>query len=236
MNAVMNPAVADDMAERVARVRAAIRAAAARGGRDADTVTLVAASKGTSRVQVDAARQCGVITFGENRVQEAVEKFSPPELAGDHRPRGEVHLIGPLQTNKVKRAVGFFDLIHSVDRLDLAEAIQREAAQRSITQAVLIQVNIGAEATKHGATPDATPVLVAAIRSLPNVSLLGLMAIPPPVDDPESARPWFSLLRQLAVSLKLTRLSMGMSSDFEVAIEEGASWIRVGSAIFGPRR
>ena len=226
----------DDLAGRIARVRTAIRAAAARVGRDPDTIVLVAASKGTSQVQVDAARQLGVTVFGENRVQEAYEKFAPPKPGDDLRRRGEVHLIGPLQTNKVKRAVGFFDLIHSVDRLDLAETIGHEAARRSITQAVLVQVNISAEATKHGATPDATPSLVAAVRSLPNLSLLGLMAIPPPVDDPEAARPWFSLLRQLAVSLKLSRLSMGMSSDFEVAIEEGASWVRIGSALFGTRR
>jgi len=232
----MNVVSDDDMAGRIVRVRAAIDAAAARCGRDPETITLVAASKGASRAQVDAARRFGVTTFGENRVQEAYKKFAPAETA-DHLPRrGEVHLIGPLQTNKVRRAVGFFDLIHSVDRLDLAETIQREAAQRSITQAVLIQVNIGMEATKHGATPDATPSLVAAVRSLPNLSLLGLMAIPPATNNPEAARPWFSLLRQLAFSLRLSRLSMGMSSDFEVAIEEGASWVRVGSALFGHRR
>jgi len=232
----MNAAVGDDMAGRVARVRAAIDAAAFRVGRNPDTVTLVAASKGTSRAQIDAARHLGVTVFGENRVQEAVEKFGPLASANAIRRRGEIHLIGPLQTNKVKRAVGFFDLIHSVDRLDLAEAIGREAARQSITQAVLIQVNICGKATQHGATPEATPRLVAAVRSLPNVALLGLMAIPPATDDPEAVRPYFFLLRLLAVSLKLPRLSMGMSSDFEVAIEEGASWVRIGSALFGPRQ
>jgi len=232
----MNVASDGDMVRRVARVRAVIEAAAVRCGRDPSTITLVAASKGASRAQIDAARRAGLTVFGENRVQEAYEKFDPPGSDDDRRRRGEVHLIGPLQTNKVKRAVGFFDLIHSVDRLALAEAIQREAARRSMTQAVLVQVNIGAEATKHGVLPDATSSLVEAVRSLPNVSLLGLMAIPPVADDPERARPWFSRLRQLAVSLKLPRLSMGMSSDFEVAIEEGASWIRIGSALFGHRR
>jgi pyridoxal phosphate enzyme (YggS family) len=200
-------------------------------------VILIAASKGTTSLQIDAARRCGIAHFGENRVQEAEEKFAPPDTIGlpSDLPRPVLHLIGPLQTNKVRKAVGFFDLIHSVDRLSLAEAISREAGKRATTQAVLVQVNIGAEPTKHGVSIAETPRLVEEIRALPSLTLCGLMAIPPQEENPEKARPYFARLRDIGRTLGLTRLSIGMSGDFQIAIEEGATWIRVGSALFGPR-
>lgn len=227
----------DEMADRVATVRREIQEALARSGRGADEVIHIAASKGTTSAQIDAARRCGIGDFGENRVQEAEEKFAPPDTTGlpSDLPRPVLHLIGPLQTNKVRKAVGFFDLIHSVDRLSLAEAISREAERRAITQAVLVQVNIGAEPTKHGVAIEETPRLVEAVRAFPALSLLGLMAIPPQGTDPEDARPYFARLREIGRMLGLTRLSIGMSGDFQIAIEEGATWIRVGSALFGPR-
>jgi pyridoxal phosphate enzyme (YggS family) len=236
----------NDLSSRVAAVRRDVQEALARSGRGAEDVILIAASKGTTSAQIEAARRCGLAHFGENRVQEAEEKFAPPDtpdtpdtpntigLPSD-LPRPVLHLIGPLQTNKVRKAVGFFDLIHSVDRLSLAEAISREAGKRAITQAVLVQVNIGAESTKHGVAIAETPRLVEAVRALPALSLLGLMAIPPQGTDPEDARPYFARLREIGRSLGLTRLSIGMSGDFQVAIEEGAAWIRVGSALFGRR-
>lgn len=229
-----------DLSSRVAAVRRSIHEASIRSGRGADEVTLIAASKGTTAAQIDEARRCGITDFGENRVQEAEEKFAPRSMSGlpplPGSPREILHLIGPLQTNKVRRAVGFFDLIHSVDRLSLAEAISGEAEKRAVTQAVLVQVNIGAEATKHGVEIAETPRLVERVRALPALALLGLMAIPPQGTDPEAARPYFARLREIGRPLGLTRLSIGMSNDFQIAIEEGAAWVRVGAALFGSRR
>ncbi len=230
----------NDLAARVTRIRQIMASAAARASRPLDDITLIAASKGATRAQIGAARLCGITVFGENRVQDAHAKFIRPSGQSDAThadalrviPPIQLHLIGPLQTNKVRRAVGFFDLIHSLDGLRLAEAIQREAERRAIRQSVLVQVNIANEPTKHGVSPDEAARLVEAVRRLPNLSLLGLMAIPPAVSHPEDARPYFSGLRTMAAALELHRLSMGMSSDFQVAIEEGATWIRVGTALF----
>ncbi|MFQ5949737.1 MAG: YggS family pyridoxal phosphate-dependent enzyme, partial [Nitrospiria bacterium] len=182
--------------------------------------------------QIEEAAGCGVRVFGENRVQEATAKFLETGLL---EKIDSVHLIGPLQTNKVKRAVGFFDLIHSIDSVHLAEKVEQEAAKRSIKQSVLVEVNIGGEVSKHGVSVEETPYLVEAIRGRSHLSLFGLMTIPPYHPDPERARPYFSALRELGMSLGLSRLSMGMSADFRVAIEEGATWVRIGTAIFGPR-
>jgi pyridoxal phosphate enzyme (YggS family) len=220
----------DNIVRRVASVRERIEAAALRAGRGPDEVTLVAASKGTTPAQIGEAWGAGVRVFGENRVQEAEEKFGGSEELGR-----QVHLIGPLQTNKVKRAVGFFALIHSVDSIRLSDAIQREAERRSLIQPVLIQVNLAQEKTKHGVPPQEVSELVAQIRSRPHLSLRGLMAIPPASPDPETTRPYFAALRNLGHDLGLSQFSMGMSSDFEVAVEEGATWVRLGTAIFGSR-
>lgn len=214
------------------RIFAAIEGAAKRSGRRPDEITLVAASKGARPGQVEEAARHGVTVFGENRVQEAEEKFPAGRFLDK---RVSVHLIGPLQTNKVKRSVGFFDLIHSVDSIRLAEKIEQEAAKREMTQSVLVEVNLGEEATKRGIPAAQTPRMVEDLRKLPHLALLGLMTLPPPTADPEGARPYFSRLRELGRTLGLSRLSMGMSADFEVAIEEGATWVRIGTAIFGPR-
>lgn len=216
------------------RIFSLIEGAARRSGRGPDEITLVAASKGTRTEQIREAARCGVTVFGENRVQEAEEKFLESGFLEGNR-QVSVHLIGPLQTNKVKRSVGFFDLIHSIDSARLAEKIEQEAAKRSMTQSVLVEVNLGEEKSKRGVSPEETPRLVEAVRKLPHLSLLGLMTLPPPTPDPEGARPYFSRLRELGRSLGLHRFSMGMSADFEVAIEEGATWVRIGTAIFGKR-
>lgn len=218
----------DNISQRIARIRGRIETAALRAGRGPDEITLVAASKGTTPAQIEAAWEAGIRVFGENRVQEAEEKF------GDGGGMS-VHLIGPLQTNKVKQAVGFFALIHSVDSIRLADAIQREAERKSLIQPVLVQVNLAREETKRGVSPQMVSELVAQVRSRPHLSLRGLMAIPPATSDPEGARPWFSRLRKMGHDLGLDRFSMGMSSDFEVAIAEGATWVRLGTILFGHR-
>jgi YfiH family protein/pyridoxal phosphate enzyme (YggS family) len=222
--------VMDNIARRVACVRERIEAAALRAGRGADEITPVAASKGATFTQIREAWGAGIRVFGENRVQEAEEKFGSSEAI-----ERQVHLIGPLQTNKVKQAVGFFSLIHSVDSIRLADAIQREAERRSLIQPVLVQVNLAQEKTKHGVSPQEVSELVAQVRSRPHLSLRGLMAIPPATSNSETTRPYFVALRNLGHDLGLSQFSMGMSSDFEVAIEEGATWVRLGTAIFGPR-
>lgn len=218
------------MAQRVAWVWERIRAAAVRAGRSADEITLVAASKGATPEQVEAAWCAGIRVFGENRVQEAEEKFGGPG-----RRKRPIHLIGPLQGNKVKRAVGFFDLIHSVDSIPLADAIQREAERKSLIQPVLIQVNLAHEQTKRGVVPAEMAKLVEGVRKKPHLSLQGLMAIPPADSDSEAIRSHFSTLRRMGNDMGLCQFSMGMSADFEVAIEEGATWVRLGTALFGLR-
>lgn len=220
------------ISEALDRVSAAIEKAAIRSGRNPGDITLVAASKRTDIAQVEAAIHWGLCIFGENRVQEAHAKFVDSGLI---KKIGALHLIGPLQSNKVKKVVGIFDLIHSVDSLRLAEKIEKEAARQSITQSILLEVNIAGEESKHGVSVTETPNLVKDIRALTHLKLLGLMTIPPATDNPEAARPYFAKLRILGESLQLHKFSMGMSSDFEVAIEEGASWVRPGTAIFGRR-
>lgn len=220
------------ISESLNTVSHAMQRAAERAGRDPQEITLVAASKTATINQVKEAIKWGLRTFGENRVQEALTKFVD---SGLRREVHEIHLIGPLQSNKVKKVVGVFDLIHSVDSLSLAQKIENEAARQSITQAILVEVNIAEEESKHGVSFEETPRLVEAILKLPHLSLLGLMTLPPACDDPEESRPYFVKLRQLGQGLGLHQFSMGMSSDFEIAIEEGATWVRVGTAIFGRR-
>jgi len=214
------------------KITALIQNAARRCGRDASEITLIAASKRIALEEIKSAARAGVSVFGENRVQEGIAKF---ETTGFVKEIDALHLIGPLQTNKVKKAVGLFDLIHSVDSIQLAEKINKEASFRGIQQSVLIEVNIGGELSKHGVTPDATPALAVAIRQLSHLKLLGLMTLPPRTENPEGARPYFSALRLLGNRLGLNRFSMGMSSDFEIAIEEGATWVRIGTALLGQR-
>ncbi|NHM25797.1 YggS family pyridoxal phosphate-dependent enzyme [Desulfofundulus sp. TPOSR] len=210
--------------------------AAKKAGRDPGSVKLVAVTKNVSVDIMREALAAGINAFGENRVQELVAKH--PQLPVDV----EWHLIGHLQTNKVKYIIGKVHLIHSLDSWRLAREISRRAQERGLTVEVLVQVNISGEETKYGLPPGEVRSFVAGVAELPGIRVRGLMTIAPLVSDPEQARPIFRELYQMASWLKqelpelpLDFLSMGMSNDFTVAVEEGANIIRVGSAIFGPR-
>ncbi len=220
---------ADAIAERIDRVRRRIVSACARSGRSAEDVTLIAVTKGFPPAAIREAAAAGIRHFGENRVQEAQAKLPP--LAGLSA-AVTWHMIGHLQTNKVKTVLELFDTIHSVDSLHLAEAISRRARK---TVPVFLEVNVGGEPSKYGFSLDNLHGEYEAIARLPNVEVRGLMTVAPLADDPEQARPVFRRLRDAAASLGLRELSMGMTDDFEVAIEEGATHVRIGRAIFGER-
>jgi pyridoxal phosphate enzyme (YggS family) len=192
-------------------------------------VLLIAVSKTMDAERVRLAVAAGVAALGENRVQEAREKI---EALGHPVPW---HLIGGLQTNKARDAARLFDWIHSVDRLELAQELSRRAHAAARTLSILLQVNLGDEPQKGGVAPAETKRLCEAVAGLPGLRVRGLMAIPPAAPTPEETRPHFRTLRELRDSLGLEHLSMGMSADYEVAIEEGATMVRVGTAIFGPR-
>lgn len=224
-----------EVARSIDRILSRIDDAARRFGRKPEEITLVAASKGVDLDRIREAASAGIGVFGENRVQEARAKFLESSFLKENRSIA-VHLIGPLQTNKVKQAVGFFSLIHSIDSLRLAEKVAQEAEKQKMIQSVLIEVNVGEETTKRGVSVKEAPLLVEQVRRFVSLSLEGLMTLPPPTPEPEGARPYFATLRQLGYDLGLSRFSMGMSADFEVAIEEGATWVRVGTAIFGERK
>ncbi|HEU4366706.1 MAG TPA: YggS family pyridoxal phosphate-dependent enzyme [Methylomirabilota bacterium] len=218
-----------DIPGNLARVRERLARAAERSGRRAEDVLLIGVSKTVDVERIRAAVAAGLRVLGENRVQEAKAKIA--ELG---RPAAW-HLIGHLQTNKVKDALELFDVIHSLDRLELARELERRAAAREQAVETLLQVNVAAEPSKGGFGPEAVGEALDAIGKLPHVQVTGLMTIPPEVERAEEARPWFRRLRELAERHGLRGLSMGMSGDFEVAIEEGATMVRVGTAIFGPR-
>lgn len=215
----------EEIARNVAAVTERIAAAARRSGRDPAGVTLVAVSKTKPLEDLLAAYAAGIRAFGENRVQEAETKL--PSLPADV----SRHLIGPLQSNKVNKAARIFDVVETVDSPELAERLDRAATQAGRRLAVLLEVNTGGEATKAGVSPAQLPALADAVRARAALDLRGLMAIPPPGDT----RPHFVALRELARSLGLPELSMGMSDDFEAAVEEGATLVRIGSALFGAR-
>ena len=223
-------AITTDIAANLRRVRERVDAACRHAGHSPDEVTVVGVSKGFPASAVVEAWQAGLRDIGENRVQEAATKIAAATAQGA-RPRW--HLVGHLQTNKVKTALGLFDIIHSVDSLHLAEAISRAAAKPVV---VLLELNVSGETSKYGLTPEEVEPALAKVRALPNIDVQGLMTVAPLVDDPEKARPVFRRLRDLARALGLPQLSMGMSDDFEVAVEEGATMIRIGRAIFGSRR
>jgi pyridoxal phosphate enzyme (YggS family) len=218
-----------EIADNLERVRERLARAAERAGRRADDVLLIGVSKTVDIERIRAGVAAGLRALGENRVQEARTKIA--ELG---RP-APWHLIGHLQTNKVKDALELFDLIHSVDRLELARELERRAAARGQTANVLLQVNVGEEATKGGVGLDGVGEALDVIGKLAHVRVHGLMTIPPPVERAEDARGWFRQLHESAERHGLRELSMGMSGDFEVAVEEGATMVRVGTAIFGPR-
>lgn len=218
---------------RFALVRDRIVRACEAAGRDPGGVSLCAVSKTVPAAVVREAVAAGQELFGENRVQEAAAKMG--EVPG-----ARWHLVGHLQKNKARHAVGAFELIHSLDSIDLAREIDKRAAAAGIVQAVLVQANLSDEESKSGATAEGALELIEGARALPHLDVRGLMTIPPPVDDPEESRPWFRALRELrdraaVEGSRLPELSMGMTDDFEVAVEEGATLVRVGRALFGER-
>lgn len=222
------------VADRYASVLARVAAAAERAGRTPGEVTLVAVSKTWPVDVLKDAAGAGVEVFGENRAQELREKHA---VLGD---RVRWHFVGPLQSNKVRHVAGVAELVHSVDRYGLAEAIARRAHSLGIVQDVLVEVNVGGESTKHGVEPAQAARLAEEVAGLDGVDVRGLMTIPPRAADPDETRPYFRdlrALRDLVVRAVpgATELSMGMSADFEQAIEEGATIVRVGEAVFGPR-
>ncbi len=214
----------------LAEVTARLRAAEAAAGRAPGSVALIAVSKVQPLARVAAVLDAGHRLFGENRVQEASGKW--PAFRERHADIA-LHLIGPLQTNKVRQAVALFDAIHSLDRPRLAAKIADAMAETGRTPTLFVQVNTGAEPQKAGILPDETDGFLAACAREYGLSVAGLMAIPPFDEDPQ---PHFALLRRLAERNGLAGLSMGMSDDFEAAVAEGATHVRVGSAIFGARQ
>lgn len=223
------------LARALAEVRERIEAACARAGRDPSSVGLVAVTKTVPAERVRLALAAGQRDFGENRAQEALAKI--PEVGEGAR----WHFIGHLQKNKARHVVGRFERIHSVDGPDLARELDRRAEAAGVRQRVLVQVNLSGEETKSGTSEAGALSLVEAVAAASSLDLRGLMTIPPPVDRPEENRPFFAALRELRdrcearLGIPLPELSMGMTDDFEVAVEEGATWVRVGRAIFGER-
>ncbi len=211
------------------RVQKAIRRASERVGRAPEDVLLVAVSKTVDVAGIHEAIAAGMGAFGENRVQEAKRK-----IAAITQPVSW-HFIGSLQTNKVKDAVRLFDWIHSLDRLELAKELDRRASAIGKTMNTLIEIHMGENSAKTGIPPEELKTFLAAVADLKKIHIGGLMTIPPIAQDPEESRPHFQRLREIRDSLGLEHLSMGMSRDFEVAVEEGATMVRVGTAIFGPR-
>jgi pyridoxal phosphate enzyme (YggS family) len=221
---------AQEVAANVAEVGSRIAAACARSGRAEGDVTLIGVTKGQPVEAIRAGLAAGLRDFGENYLQEALPKI---EALEDAAARPRFHFIGHLQSNKAKGAAGRFAILHGVDSPRLLRALAN-AAHAPIE--VMLQVNIAAEATKHGVAPAELGALLAEARGLLHVRVTGLMTIPPPAAGPEASRPYFRALRELAREHGLEKLSMGMTDDFEVAIEEGATHVRVGRAIFGERR
>ena len=217
------------VAEQLTRVRERMAAACRRAGRSPDEMTLVGVSKGVPAQRVAEAYAAGLQDMGENRVQEAAAKIEALAAQGV-RPRW--HLVGHLQTNKAKTVTGLFAILHSVDSVRLAQALSRRARE---PLPILLEVNVAQEASKFGFTPQEVASSLRSIVDLPNLDVRGLMTIAPQTDQPESVRPVFQRLRELRDELGLRELSMGMTNDFEVAIEEGATMVRVGRAIFGER-
>lgn len=223
--------------ENLAEVEKKVLAACERAGRDPKEVTLIAVSKTKPIEMIEEAIEYGKKEFGENKAQEMKQKYEalPKDIIW--------HFIGHLQTNKVKYVVGRASLIHSVDSLHLAEAIEKESAKKNLVTDILVEVNVAGEKSKFGLNTDETEELVRNIAKLPHIRIRGLMTIAPYVDDPEENRHIFRSLKELSVDIQsknidnvlMDILSMGMTNDYEVAIEEGATHVRVGTGIFGER-
>lgn len=223
--------------ENILRIKQRISCICSKINQDPNKITIVAVSKGRSPEQIKEAIAAGIMDIGENRVQEALSKYSDMQHATCNM-RLRLHMVGHLQTNKVREAVKIFDLIQSVDSIRLAQEINKQAARMNKVQDILIQVNTSGETSKFGLKPDETIKVINEIVKLKNINIKGLMAIAPLVANPEEARPYFRQLRELLKNLssilntQYSILSMGMTDDFEVAIEEGANMIRLGRAIF----
>jgi len=227
-----------DIADNINNVRQRIARTAARCGRSPDIIKLLAVTKTVSTYAVEQAINAGITALGENYVQEAKEKIA---AVGK---RVEWHMIGHLQTNKAKYVVNLFDYIHSVDRMELAEEINKRAGLINKKINVLIEINVSGENTKSGVTADHAVNLIKEVSVLKNISVRGLMTMAPYSDNPENSRPFFSELRNVQkkiineriAGIQMDELSMGMSDDFEIAIEEGSTMVRIGRAIFGERK
>ena len=227
-----------ELQERVKSVIERVNNAAVQAGRDPSEITLVAATKMNDAERVQAAIEAGIRVCGENRVQELQEKYEQNAYDG-----ADLQFIGTLQTNKVKYLVGVVDLIESVDRPELLECIEKQAAKVGVTQDILLEVNIGNEESKSGFTPDGARQIAAEMADYPHVRLHGLMAIPPVSEKPGDNCRYFAEMRNLFVDISAKKydnvsmdcLSMGMSGDYPDAIREGATLVRVGTAIFGAR-
>ncbi|MGA9751923.1 MAG: YggS family pyridoxal phosphate-dependent enzyme [Acidobacteriota bacterium] len=230
------------LAERVAAVRGAIGAAAERAGRPAESVRLMAAVKTRTPSEIQALASEGVVLIGENRVQEGVEHLEALPL--EVRRNLEVHFIGRLQANKVRKALLAFRAIDSLDSLSLAERLSRIAREEGLERDVMIEVNLGEESQKGGVAAGDLLHLAEAVQALPGLKLTGIMGVPPYGKNPEASRPFFRRLRELFDEVRRAipeagdfgQLSMGMSHDFVMAVEEGATMVRIGTALFGPRR
>lgn len=225
----------DPLEQNYSRLCREVREAAEKAGRPPEKVRLLAVSKKVPAERLRILWGLGHRLYGENRVQEARVKI--PEMP----PGGEWHYIGGLQTNKAKEAVEWFDVIESVDRMELGQELQKRAEAAGKNLKVMIEVNVGGEAAKHGAKPEDAAQLLVALNGMSRLEVRGLMAIPPFREDPEEARPFFRKLREIRDRLEqeagaaLPELSMGMSHDFPVAVAEGATLVRIGTALFGPR-
>jgi PLP dependent protein len=225
--------------DNVRHILTTIRSVAARSARNPDSIRLVAVTKTVGVERIQEAMSAGVTIVGENRLQEALPKIE--RLGREHL---RWHFIGRLQRRKVKMVVGLFELIHSVDSLELAEEINRRAEQAGLSQSILLEVNIGGEKSKGGWAPTSVAASFPELSRMSHLRIQGLMAIPPLAPDAEVARPYFRRLRELGRSLtrsgceniNMDELSMGMSGDYQVAVEEGATYVRIGTAIFGARR
>lgn len=226
------------MKKRIEEIRNRIEQSALRSSRDPSDIRLVAVSKTVPSQNIKPAIDAGVFIFGENYIQEAVKKID--EIADS---RLAWHFIGHLQSNKAKYAVRYFDLIHSVDSLKLAREINSQAKKVNKVQDILVQINIAMESTKSGVSANDAISLVKDISTLENLSVKGLMTLPPFFNQPETVRPYFKALalikdriqKESIENIEMNELSMGMTGDFEVAVEEGATLVRIGTAIFGER-
>jgi pyridoxal phosphate enzyme (YggS family) len=233
--------MADEVSENLDRVQREMALAAERGGRNPSEVTLVAVTKTRTLAEITAAYRAGVCHFGENRVEEAEDKLPHLALEGV-----TWHMVGHLQRRKARRAIELFDMVHSVDSTRLARRLDSLAAERGVVLPILVEVNVSGEASKYGfrlSDREALESAVAEIVGLPNLTVDGLMTVAFIARDPEEVRPVFAGLRELRDELQAQfprgawrHLSMGMSDDYQVAVEEGATLVRIGRAIFGPRR